>query len=112
MILLSLNAIISITSFILTLLSALLLLFSFFTSLSRPRTCCERKRAALFPQLIESLKSCWQKNKCDSLNRELMHIVRDRDTARRLVMSAKTNYPGKAEEWYLEKVIYDLRRGR
>jgi hypothetical protein len=36
----------------------------------------------------------------------------DRDVAERLVSSAKRSNPGKSEQWYWEKVIYDLNRDR
>lgn len=45
------------------------------------------------------------------LRRQLMTIVHgEQATANRLVSYEKSRNPGKAEEWYLEKVIYDLRR--
>ena len=47
----------------------------------------------------------------NSLQRQLMTIVHgDRTTADRLVSYEKRRNPGKTEQWYLEKVIYDLRR--
>lgn len=47
----------------------------------------------------------------DRLQRQLMTIVHgDRTTANRLVSYEKKRNPGKPEQWYLEKVIYDLRR--
>lgn len=36
----------------------------------------------------------------------------DRDVAERLVSSAKRSNPGQSEQWYWEKVIYDLNRDR
>lgn len=36
----------------------------------------------------------------------------DRDVAERLVSSAKRSNPGKSEQWYWEKVTYDLNRDR
>ncbi|HBE18177.1 MAG TPA: hypothetical protein DEG17_16455 [Cyanobacteria bacterium UBA11149] len=112
MIVLFLESIINITSFILTILSAILLSIGLLGSSSQRRSCSQRRRANLFSKLAHSFKSFWKEGKCHALNRELLQIVRDRDIASRLVMSAKLNYPGKSEEWYLEKVIYDLRRGR
>lgn len=45
------------------------------------------------------------------LQRQLMTIVHgNRSTADRLVSYEKSRNPGKTEQWYLEKVIYDLRR--
>ena len=46
-----------------------------------------------------------------SLRRELLKRV-DSGTADRLIASARRRNPGKSESWYLEKVLYDLRRGR
>ena len=48
---------------------------------------------------------------CKPLRRKLLNLVH-RDTADRLISSAKRQHPGKSERWYLEKVIYDLQRGR
>ena len=48
---------------------------------------------------------------CKALRRKLLNLVH-RDTADRLISSAKRQHPGKSERWYLEKVIYDLQRGR
>ncbi|MGC1220090.1 MAG: hypothetical protein WA883_21665 [Phormidesmis sp.] len=46
-----------------------------------------------------------------SLQRQLMTIVHgNKTTADRLVSYEKRRNPGKTEQWYLEKVIYDLRR--
>jgi hypothetical protein len=36
----------------------------------------------------------------------------DRKTANRLLQDARFRYPGNAEHWYWEKVIYDLKRDR
>lgn len=36
----------------------------------------------------------------------------DSDVAQRLISSAKKANPGKSEQWYLDKVIYDLNRDR
>lgn len=36
----------------------------------------------------------------------------DSDVAERLISSAKRANPGKSEQWYLDKVIYDLNRDR
>jgi len=48
---------------------------------------------------------------CKALRRKLLNLVHY-DTADRLISSAKRQHPGKSERWYLEKVIYDLQRGR
>lgn len=50
-------------------------------------------------------------SKNERLRRELLTIVHgQQDTANRLIGYEKRNHPGHAEAWYLEKVIYDLRR--
>lgn len=36
----------------------------------------------------------------------------DRDVAKRLLESAKRQHPGKTQQWYCEKVLYDLERDR
>ncbi len=48
---------------------------------------------------------------CKALRRKLLNLVHY-DTADRLISDAKRQHPGKSERWYLEKVIYDLQRGR
>jgi hypothetical protein len=48
---------------------------------------------------------------CKALRRKLLNLVHH-DTADRLISSAKRQHPGKSERWYIEKVIYDLQRGR
>lgn len=48
---------------------------------------------------------------CKALRRKLLNLVHH-NTADRLISAAKLQHPGKSERWYLEKVIYDLQRGR
>ncbi|MGD1912583.1 MAG: hypothetical protein ACFB2X_17555 [Rivularia sp. (in: cyanobacteria)] len=48
---------------------------------------------------------------CKALRHKLLTLVH-RDVAERLIRLAKRQHPGKSERWYLEKVIYDLQRGR
>ncbi|MEA5617942.1 hypothetical protein VB711_08835 [Cronbergia sp. UHCC 0137] len=44
---------------------------------------------------------------------ELLSLLRhDRETAERLLRFEQKKNPGKSEKWYLEKVIYDLKRDR
>ena len=51
--------------------------------------------------------------KCAQLRKELISRMRCRqDVAQRLIALAKRQNPGKSERWYLEKVIFDLKRGR
>lgn len=48
---------------------------------------------------------------CKSLRQELFALVHgEQDLAKRLIDWEKRKHPNKSERWYLEKVIYDLRR--
>lgn len=48
---------------------------------------------------------------CTKLRRELLTLVRgQQDIANRLLAVERRKHSGKSERWYLEKVIYDLRR--
>ncbi|WP_036488501.1 hypothetical protein [Myxosarcina sp. GI1] len=45
------------------------------------------------------------------LQRELFTLVHgQKDTAQRLINLEKIKHPGHSQSWYLDKVIYDLRR--
>lgn len=49
---------------------------------------------------------------CKKLYRELLTLVHGQnDIAERLITLEKHRNPGKLESWYLDKVIYDIRRG-
>ncbi|MGL5804755.1 MAG: hypothetical protein ACRC2R_07705 [Xenococcaceae cyanobacterium] len=48
---------------------------------------------------------------CAPLRRELLKRV-NAETADRLIRGEKIKHPDRSESWYLEKVIYDLKRGR
>ena len=57
----------------------------------------------------------WQEyresDRSNQLHHELMLILHNRsDTAQQLVELEKVKHPGQSESWYLDKVIYDLRR--
>lgn len=56
----------------------------------------------------KTVKDKW---KCANLRRELHRRV-SATTAERLVEHERFKYPNKPESWYLDKVIYDLKRGR
>lgn len=45
-------------------------------------------------------------------NRLMTLLNGDRRAAERLLESARKANPGRSEDWYLDKVIYDLRRDR
>ncbi|MBD2777504.1 hypothetical protein [Iningainema tapete] len=42
----------------------------------------------------------------------LLLLHEDKKTANRLITQAKQKYPNKTANWYVEKVIYDLKRDR
>jgi uncharacterized protein HemX len=47
------------------------------------------------------------------LKRKLLRLLHeDKRAADRLITQASLRYPGKAPDWYVEKVIYDLERDR
>ena len=47
----------------------------------------------------------------EELRRKLWTLVHgDNDLAERLLESARRNHPNRSEDWYWEKVIYDLER--
>jgi hypothetical protein len=47
------------------------------------------------------------------LQKRLMSLLHDeRDTANRLLYQAQLKNPNKSVDWYMEKVIYDLKRDR
>ena len=52
-----------------------------------------------------------ESNRSNQLQHELMTLLHDRsDTAQRLVNLEKVKHPDQLESWYLDKVIYDLKR--
>ena len=66
-----------------------------------------------------ALKNWWQNRreaaKCSELREELRLLLYggsgdEEGTARRLIEYEKYRYPGQSESWYLDKVIYGLRR--
>ena len=61
------------------------------------------------------LSKWWQQvresDRSNQLHHELMILLHGRsDTAQRLVNLEKIKHPGQSESWYLDKVIYDLKR--
>ena len=64
---------------------------------------------------INILNSWWQQyreaERSNKLYHELLILLHGQtDTAERLIDLEKNKYPGQIESWYLDKVIYDLRR--
>ena len=59
----------------------------------------------------KSVGEARQKHHFNQLNQELMTLLQHRsDTAQRLVNLQKVKHPGQSESWYLDKVIFDLKR--
>ena len=59
----------------------------------------------------QSVYETSQRHRSNELHHELMSLLHNRtDTAQRLVNLEKIKHPGQSESWYLDKVIYDLRR--
>jgi hypothetical protein len=61
------------------------------------------------------LNSWWQQyheaDRFDKLYHELMILLHGQfDTAERLINLEKIKHPNQSESWYLDKVIYDLKR--
>jgi len=61
------------------------------------------------------LSKLWQQvkegDRTNKLQHELMVLLHGKsDTAQRLINLEKNKHPGQSESWYLDKVIYDLRR--
>jgi hypothetical protein len=67
----------------------------------------------MLSQLINAIDSYLEDAKCTQLRNEILNRVHCRqDIADRLITLAKRQNPGRTERWYLEKVIWDLKRGR
>ncbi|GAB4551963.1 MAG: hypothetical protein Tsb0014_45980 [Pleurocapsa sp.] len=61
------------------------------------------------------LNTWWQQyrevNRSNKLYHDLMILVHGQsNTAQRLIDLERIKHPGQSESWYLDKVIYDLRR--
>ncbi|MDF5725634.1 MAG: tetratricopeptide repeat protein [Rhizonema sp. PD37] len=78
---------------------------------------CEKEDWGNYQQVIDSLKkvsSHSERKTAPELQRQrLLRLVGGYwEIAQRLIEQAKNQYPGMSEEWYVEKVIYDLERDR
>jgi len=62
-----------------------------------------------FGDRLQAMSEDWQ---AGNLNKELLELVRDRQVAERLLEASRKNNPSKPKKWHLEKIIYDLKRGR
>ena len=62
--------------------------------------------------VLTGLYQYWSESAaCTKLRRELLTLVHgQQDIANRLLAVERQKHFGKSERWYLEKVIYDLRR--
>jgi len=69
-------------------------------------------RGSLLENLVEWYQQMSQNRQCAPLRKKLLKLARSQDLAERLIDHEKRKNPGKPEHWYLEKIIYDLRRGR
>ena len=59
----------------------------------------------------ESVCEARQRHRSNKLHHELMILLHGQsDTAQRLIDLEKIKHPGQSESWYLDKVVYDLRR--
>jgi hypothetical protein len=61
------------------------------------------------------LNGWWQKYRetgyCNQQYHELLILLHGQsDTAERLINLEKIKHPGQSKSWYLDKVIYDLKR--
>lgn len=61
------------------------------------------------------LNKWWQRyreaDRCDRLDRELLVLLHGKHTtAQRLINLEKNLHPDRLESWYLDKVIYNLKR--
>ena len=70
-------------------------------------------------KISQNLKSWWQQYResveCSRLRQELRLLLygeagNEEDIAKKLIDFEKYTHPGELESWYLEKVIYDLRK--
>jgi predicted TPR repeat methyltransferase len=62
-----------------------------------------------FSRRLQNMNENWQ---AQDLSKELLELVRDRQVAERLLESSRKSNPAKPKKWHLEKIIYDLKRGR
>lgn len=68
--------------------------------------------ASIVLLLIKNQSQALSKNRTSKdLQSKLLNRL-DRDVANRLISNAKRSNPGHSEQWYWEKVIYDLNRDR
>jgi Zn-dependent protease len=78
------------------------------------RSCSASRPAARAPKNMGSpISGGFQTWKDARLRKKLLELVKHRqEVADNLITTQKLKNPGHSERWYLEKVIYDLQRGR
>ena len=64
--------------------------------------------------LMEFIQKPWRINRLQNKYYNLSFQSRNeaRKSLNRQLMLLKNKYPGYSQEWYLEKIIYDLKRDR
>lgn len=87
------------------------LIYLFNSNLKSRRLQRRRKPTSIKMGFIEKFKKRLEQWRCVPLKRELLRRLQP-DTASRLIASARFKNPDQPEHWYLEKVLYDLNRGR
>ena len=59
----------------------------------------------------QSVCAARQRHYSNQLHQELMTLVHNRsDTVQKLVNLQKVKHPGQSESWYLDKVIFELKK--
>lgn len=72
----------------------------------------QRNRRPTLRNLVNWFERRVEDAKCAPLRKELLKLARSQARAERLIAVEKLRNPGKPEHQYLEKVIYDFKRGR
>lgn len=66
--------------------------------------------------MIGHIFSTWWQDYCEAkscnrLKQELLRLLHGKsETAEQLINLEKIKHPGQSQSWYLDKVIYDIRR--
>ncbi len=72
-----------------------------------------QSRQSIWNQMLNGCQSWMGSVSEGGLKQELLTLVHGNTaTADRLLNGEKRQHPNHTEKWYLEKVIYDLQRGR
>ncbi len=69
--------------------------------------------------VVKTIRDWWQQyreaNRCSNLREELRLLLygegNEEELAKILIGSEKYAHPGRPESWYIEQVIYKLRKG-